>query len=135
MEREKKKRTTGIVEVEEPPFGTPYVLALAVVAGPDRHAIHRIAKPETRVGRSLEVDFRLNDPTISDEHFAVRVNAGHFTLVDLESTNGTVLNHLQISKGARVRLKNFDEIQAGRTRFLFIANLFRAEFPPTSMPR
>ena len=131
----KRKRTTAVVEVEQPPFGTPYVLALAVIAGPDRHAIHRIVEAETTVGRGEEAHFALTeDSLISDEHFSVRVNGNLFSLVDLGSTNGTMLNHNLVSKGTRVRLKNFDEIQVGRTRILFIANRFRSESLPTPIP-
>lgn len=123
----KRRRTTDVIKKDEPPFGSPYVLALAVIHGPDRHAIHRIVDTETRVGRSEEVDFVLGDPLVSDEHFSVRVNGNLYSLVDLGSTNGTLLNQNLITEGIRVRLKNFDEIQAGNTRFLFIANRFRVE--------
>ena len=124
---EKGKRTTDVLYVEEDPFGSPYVLALAVISGPGCHAIHRIVQSETTVGASPDADFELGDAQVSGQHFRVRINGNLFSIVDLGSTNGTVLNHNQLSKGTRVRLKNFDEIQVGRTRMLFIANRFRTE--------
>ncbi len=127
----KKKRTTDVITVDEAPFGTPFVLALAVVAGPDRHAMHRIIQAETVVGRSPDVDFALNDPLISDRHISIRVASNLFSLVDLGSTNGTLLNSQLVTEGTRVRLKNFDEIELGRTRLLFIANRFRTEPIPS----
>ncbi len=123
----KGKRTTDVLYVQEDPFGSPYVIALAVIAGPDCHAIYRIVQAETTVGASPDADFELADGQISGQHFRVRINGNLFSIVDLGSTNGSMLNHNQLSKGTRVRLKNFDEIQVGRTRLLFIANRFRTE--------
>jgi len=122
-----RRRTTDVIKKNEPPFGSPYVLSLAVIHGPDRHAIHRIIDTVTKVGRSEEADFMIADNLVSDLHFEVRVNGNLYSLVDLGSTNGTQLNQNLVTEGIRVRLKNFDEIQAGRTRFLFIANRFRVE--------
>jgi pSer/pThr/pTyr-binding forkhead associated (FHA) protein len=127
----KKKRTTDIISVDEDPFGTPFVLALAVVSGPDRHAMHRIVQAETVVGRSPEADFVLQDALVSDRHISVRVTGNLFSLVDLGSTNGTLLNSQVVTADTRVRLKNFDEIELGRTRILFIANRFRTEPIPS----
>lgn len=124
------KRTTNIIDVGQPPFGTPYVLAIAVIGGPDRHAIHRITREDTVVGRDEDADFMVQDPNISGKHFTVKINGHLFSLVDNGSTNGTILNENKISAGTRVRLKNFDEIQAGKTRFLFIANRFRTDSQP-----
>ncbi|HEX7127629.1 MAG TPA: FHA domain-containing protein [Thermodesulfobacteriota bacterium] len=109
------------------PFGAPFVVALAVVDGPDLTAIHRITQTETIVGRGTEADFSLTDPSVSKRHVAVRVEGGVYTLVDLESLNGTVLNDRRLGKGARERLKNLDEIRVGDTRLLFIAARYRTE--------
>lgn len=127
----RKKRTTDVITIDQDPFGTPFVLALAVVAGPDRHAMHRIIKGETVVGRSTEADFVLEDPLISDRHISVRVTGNLFSLVDLGSTNGTLLNSQIVTEGTRVRLKNFDEIELGSSRILFVANRFRTEPIPS----
>ena len=123
----KDRRTTDIVQVAKAPFGEPYVLALAIIAGPDRHGIHRIIGPETSVGASPSVDFTLSDPQVSGEHFRVRVNGHMFSLQDMKSTNGTLVNQNPVSKRTPVRLKNFDEIEAGNTRLLFIANRYRTD--------
>lgn len=126
----RERKYTDVIEVEKESFGTPFVLAVAVIGGPDPNAIHRITKHETTVGRSSEADFTVKDNKISSKHFLIRVNGSLFSLVDLGSTNGTVLNGNKISKKAPARMKNFDEIQAGKTRFLFIANRFHAESSP-----
>jgi pSer/pThr/pTyr-binding forkhead associated (FHA) protein len=122
----KGRRTTDVITVDQDPFGSPYVLALAVIAGPDRHAIHRIIATETTVGASEEADFVVEDPRVSGQHFKIRINGHLYSLLDMGSTNGTLVNG-NLSTATPVRLKNFDEIQAGRTRFLFIANRFRTD--------
>ena len=122
----KDRRTTDVITVDRDPFGSPYVLALAVIAGPDPHAIHRIVAIETTVGASEEADFVVKDPRVSSQHFKIRINGHLYSLLDLGSTNGTLVNG-NLSTKTPIRLKNFDEIQAGRTRFLFIANRFRSE--------
>jgi pSer/pThr/pTyr-binding forkhead associated (FHA) protein len=121
----KGRRTTDVITVDKDPFGTPYVLALAVISGPDPNAIHRIVANETTVGASEEADFVLEDPRVSGKHFKIRINGHLYSLIDMGSTNGTMVNQNLVSANTPVRLKNFDEIQAGRTRFLFIANRFR----------
>ncbi|HUU01247.1 MAG TPA: FHA domain-containing protein [Myxococcota bacterium] len=55
-----------------------------------------------------------------------RINGHLYSLLDMGSTNGTLVNG-NLSSKTPIRLKNFDEIQAGRTRFPFIANRFRTD--------
>ena len=107
------------------PFGTPHVLALAVVDGLDLHAIHRIAAAETTVGRGVEADFALSDPSVSKRHVVILVDGTVYTLIDLESLNGTFLNDRRVSAGGRERLKPLDEIRIGDSRILFTASRFR----------
>lgn len=119
------KKTTAIIPVEDRPFGGPFVLAIAAVSGPDHHAIYRIIRPETTVGRSEEANFVLKDPNVSGLHFSIRINGTLYSLLDMGSTNGTLLNQKRISPGTRVRLKNYDEIQLGKTRLMFLACRYR----------
>ena len=117
---DKPKRTTDVVARIEPPFGAPYVFVLAVVQGQDRHAVFRLTKKETLLGADpAQADLVLNDPQISGAHIMVRVNGNLVSLIDQNSTNGTVLNENP------VRLKNADEIQIGRTRLLFMTGKYR----------
>ncbi len=122
-----QEQTTAEITVEDPPFGTPYVLALAVVRGPDQNAIHRIASEQITVGVSEEADFVLSDRQVSSRHLEIRVSGSLFSLSDLRSTNGTVLNFNRIEPGKPVRLKHLDEIQIGKTRMLFMACRFRTD--------
>jgi pSer/pThr/pTyr-binding forkhead associated (FHA) protein len=116
-----------VVPIEKEPYASPFVLAMAVIRGPDLDAIHRIIADETLVGRSEEAHFALSDTLISDKHFIIRVRGSLYSLYDLGSTNGTLLNGQVVSPKTSVRLKNLDEIEMGRTRILFIAARFHTE--------
>lgn len=120
------KRTTDIVQINRSPFGTPYVFVLAVVKGPDQHACLRLTQKETIIGADPDqADFALGDKQISSQHVLVRVNGNLVSIIDQESTNGTVLNKNKVSPGKPNRLKHLDEIQIGRTRLLFMSCKFR----------
>jgi pSer/pThr/pTyr-binding forkhead associated (FHA) protein len=107
-----------------PPFGSPYVLALAVVAGPGPYDIHRLAREETVVGRAGECDFVLDDSEVSSRHIAIEVVGTVYTLVELGGRNGTLLNGKAFPPKSRARIKTLDEIQVGKTRLLFTASKF-----------
>jgi pSer/pThr/pTyr-binding forkhead associated (FHA) protein len=122
------KKTTEVVKVERDPFGSPYVLALAVIRGPNPEAICRLTKVETIIGRDPETcDFAVEDTLVSAQHCSVRINGGLFSLVDMGSTNGTLVNQQPVGGGVHSRLKHGDEIQIGKTKLLFIAVRFRTD--------
>jgi pSer/pThr/pTyr-binding forkhead associated (FHA) protein len=80
---------------------------------------HELSNEETIIGRSPTTDITLLDESISREHAIVcrDVESGHYTLEDLQSTNGTKVN------GKRVRnaeLSDGDEIEVGQTKFRFV---------------
>lgn len=107
-------------------FGSPYVIALAVVSGPAPATIHRISRPETVVGRGVRADYVIeNDSEVSQQHFSIEVTGTVCTLVDLGARNGTILNGKTMKANSRDRLKPLDEIQIGKTRLLFTMNRFR----------
>lgn len=76
----------------------------------------------TRIGRDNESDVVLKDPSVSRPHAQIRESHGHFTLTDMGSSSGTLLN------GKKLRtplvLQNGDEITLGDTvlRFITINN-------------
>lgn len=106
------------------PYGAPYVLALAVIDGPDLHLIYRLKAAETVVGRDPVSHFVLNDAGISNRHIKIEVSGAIYTLVDLGSKNGTTLNTRRMAPNGRQKLKHLDEIQIGETRLLFMVNKF-----------
>ena len=70
----------------------------------------------TVIGRSSECDLRIDDPNVSRRHAEIRRAGAAYTLIDLESTNGTEVN------GQRIRetsLMDGDEIRFGTSRIRF----------------
>ena len=73
------------------------------------------AGPMLRVGRLNSADVRLtDDPTLSGEHFGVRLDDAGGHVQDLGSRFGTLVNGTKVAGAA---LRDGDEIRAGRTLF------------------
>jgi hypothetical protein len=75
-----------------------------------------LEKPVTIIGRGPEADLRLPDPGVSRKHAEVRLDSGVFILVDLGSTNGTLVNDAPVT---RRQLAPGDRIEVGSTTLLF----------------
>jgi len=75
-----------------------------------------LSGPVTMLGRSSACDVPLDDVSASRRHAEIRRRAGKTVLVDLDSTNGTLVN------GRRVReapLRAGDRITIGTTTIVF----------------
>jgi hypothetical protein len=78
----------------------------------------RVPLPEgvTVIGRGSEADLRLDDPGVSRRHASLQVARGRARLMDLGSTNGTIV------AGERVRdidLRDGDVVVLGRSTVVF----------------
>jgi len=84
----------------------------------------RVRLPEGRVlvGRSAECDLALDDPFVSDRHFAVGAEHGVLVLRDLGSRNGTYVNGLRV--GSTVVAPGI-RIDVGRTRLRCVQEVGR----------
>lgn len=70
----------------------------------------------TRIGRRQgENDVVVPDPYVSGRHADLQAGDGVFTIMDVESSNGTTVNGVGIEPGNPVELKPGDEIGIGRT--------------------
>ena len=69
------------------------------------------------VGRSDVCDVYLDDTKLSRQHFVIEKDGDDFYIMDLQSTNGTMLNGIRIN--SRQPLKSNDKITAGLTDFVF----------------
>jgi len=68
------------------------------------------------IGRASDADVRLSDTGVSRRHAEVRHEGDDHVLVDLGSTNGTLVNGRPIE---RVRLASGDRIELGATVLVF----------------
>ncbi|MHB1131899.1 MAG: FhaA domain-containing protein [Chloroflexota bacterium] len=74
-----------------------------------------LTKDTITLGRDLDNDVVVGDPSVSRHHAEIRVIGGRWLLVDLHSTNGTRVNGSQVSKqyitdGDRIRLGTIEMI-------------------------
>ncbi|MEO6487320.1 MAG: FHA domain-containing protein [Thermoanaerobaculia bacterium] len=92
-------------------------LSLAVIDGPDVGTVFRIEKPRITVGRS-GADVNINDNDASRQHAAVEVRETAYTLHDLGSTNGTLVDGQKISSPQE--LQNHGEFQIGSSVLMLI---------------
>lgn len=90
--------------------------------------VHRSGQPEQTVtvdaddflvGRNADADLSLPDlPYVSGRHFSIgRTTTQGFTLVDLDSTNGTRLNNRGLTANVPTPLHHGDVIRIGEERF------------------
>jgi Protein of unknown function (DUF3662)/FHA domain len=74
--------------------------------------VHELLKERVVLGRSREADVRISDLNVSRKHAEVRQRGEEYVLVDLGSTNGTLLNGKRVD---RAPLKEGDVITLGST--------------------
>lgn len=74
----------------------------------------------TRIGRASENDIMLADPSVSRIHAQIRESHGHFTISDLDSGSGTIINGKRLR--APLVLQSGDEIILGDTQLKFISS-------------
>ena len=68
------------------------------------------------LGRSRDCDLRVSDLNVSRRHAEIREQGDRWILVDLGSTNGTLLNGRKID---REQLSDGDTITVGSTEIVF----------------
>jgi predicted Zn finger-like uncharacterized protein len=103
------------------PEGTPslpegYRVSLAVIAGPESGRIFEIDKPRVVIGRS-DADINVDDPEVSRQHAALEIFGDKVTLVDMGSTNGTLVDDEPITEAA---LENQSEFSIGGSTLMLI---------------
>jgi pSer/pThr/pTyr-binding forkhead associated (FHA) protein len=76
-----------------------------------------IAAEETKIGKGPLNDLILADPAVSTAHAVIRREGGHYTLTDLGSRNGTLLNDERLTEPRP--LKHGDVIKMGRCTLTF----------------
>src|SRR5438045_6367700 len=83
--------------------------------------IHELTGAETRIGRVAPlVDLLLTDRMASRLHAVVRRRPSGFTIVDLNSANGTFVNEERITER---NLREGDVVRIGRTTLSFQPSL------------
>ena len=81
--------------------------------------IFHLSKDVTRIGRKLENDLVIQDPLISRSHAEIHKVNDEYTLIDMQSTSGTLINNQKI--GAH-KLESGDMFYLANIPILFIKN-------------
>ena len=97
----------------DPEFEPTRAVIAALVGGGGRLAL---VKPTSVLGRSRDCDVVVPDHNVSRRHAEVRLEDGAHWLIDLGSTNGTLVNGKQVK---RVKLESGDRIEVGSTELVF----------------
>ena len=120
---------------ESPAADVPPTFALTTVSGreiPIEKTETIIGRGGPGAGRGADVDLVAlgvpEEQTVSRRHCRVSLWEADVFLEDLGSTNGTRVNHLDLTPGKPVRLTPGDEIEVGGVRLVFGA---RGELPET----
>ena len=88
----------------------PGVLSLITDGTPTRE--FPLDKDVVTIGRLADCEIPLDDPGVSRRHAQIRMDAGGYTLIDLASTNGTMVNEATISEHD---LRDGDRITIGQS--------------------
>jgi len=89
---------------------------LTIESGPDAGHTHRAGDSALRLGRSPDNDLILRDPATSGHHARVERRGEQFWIVDLGSTNGTLVNGEPIQEK---ELNHGDRITVGQNAVHF----------------
>lgn len=89
---------------------------LTVVAGPDEGTAFRIQAPLGFVGRGADNQMVLTDSNVSRRHCEIRFVRDQFWVVDLGSTNGTLVNGQPVQSAV---LSDGDQLELGTTVLTF----------------
>ncbi len=76
---------------------------------------HPVEPPGVVIGRGAEADLRISDPGISRRHAEIKVSGRGASVVDLGSTNGTMVDGSRVREatlrdGQRIRVGNTDVV-------------------------
>jgi pSer/pThr/pTyr-binding forkhead associated (FHA) protein len=89
---------------------------LTIESGPDAGHTHRTGETALRLGRSPDNDLILRDPATSGHHARVERRGDQFWIVDLGSTNGTMVNGEPVQEK---ELNHGDRITVGQNAVHF----------------
>jgi len=112
--------TVAIDSKAQPAFGTApgagRQAELTIESGPDAGHSHRAGDNALRLGRSPDNDVILRDPATSGHHARLERRGDQFWLVDLGSTNGTLVNGEPIQEK---ELNHGDRVTIGQNAVQF----------------
>jgi two-component system, cell cycle response regulator len=97
--------------------------ALVLLVGPAQHVGRQWSLEGTDriIGRSETSHVHIYDPSVSKSHAKIVIQGGEVSIIDLESTNKTIVNGKVIPSLTPVKLSNNDQIKTGNIILKFLA--------------
>lgn len=94
---------------------------LVVLLGPTAYQGKQFALQDGHViGRATESQIHIDDRSLSRSHARIDIRGSDVTVIDMGSTNKTVVNGQVLAPMAPCALKNNDQIKAGNVIFKFL---------------
>ncbi|TAK53027.1 MAG: FHA domain-containing protein [Gammaproteobacteria bacterium] len=78
--------------------------------------VHELDQTRVSIGRTLDNDLRILDPTVSRLHATLKLNGGKVTVIDAHSRNGVFVNGIQVRFA---ELRDGDLLTFGHVRFRY----------------
>ncbi len=96
--------------------------AVIVLVGPAGYVGKQwlLTKTDLTIGRSIESDIYISDSSLSRAHAKFVVVGSEISILDLGSTNKTMVNGIALPALAAKKLANNDQIKAGNIIFKFL---------------
>ena len=106
----------------------PVTWKLALVSGGTITQEYELTGP-IKIGRGSDCEVQISDPRSSRHHAIIRLVEDGYEVNDLGSTNGTYLNHIQLT--SPIRLQDGDLIRIGETYLKVIGSRSATATAPT----
>jgi len=106
-----------------PPANAPANTQLKYPTGwlPEEDLVHLLTRHETTIGRALNNDIILMDPTVSREHARLVLNAYGWHIINVTAQNVVRVNGRAVPSGESMPLQPQDIIILGSTMLQLIA--------------
>jgi len=90
-------------------------ITLHIKSDQGQESVHRFSQPEIMIGRDPNCEISMMDEALSAHHARLAHHHGQWWLEDLNSTNGTFLNHEKLTTAAVII--SGDKFKCGNTIF------------------
>jgi pSer/pThr/pTyr-binding forkhead associated (FHA) protein/uncharacterized protein involved in exopolysaccharide biosynthesis len=94
--------------------------SLVVVDGASKGRVYALIKPFTTIGRARNADITISSQSISQQHARIELRGKQHVLVDLASTNGTILNGKALRANEPVVLQEGDAISFADLSLIYL---------------
>ena len=94
-------------------ISVPDLILLKVISGPSEGEELSGKGPILRVGRTKKSEICFKDPSVSEKHAMFEWSGSEWLLWDVGSSNGTIVNGVQLEENEAVALKSGDRIIFG----------------------